>query len=42
MAMGVLVDRFMKEEAVAREEFADAFGAFAGKAQRRTVKDTFG
>jgi CHAD domain-containing protein len=42
MAMGVLVDRFMEEEAVARAEFADRFGAFAGKSQRRTVKDTFG
>jgi CHAD domain-containing protein len=41
MAMGVLVERFMKEEIAAREEFADRFEAFAGKAQRRTVKDTF-
>ena len=42
MAMGVLVDRFMKEEAIARTEFADRFDAFAGKAQRRTVEETFG
>ena len=42
MAMGVLVERFMKEEIAARAEFADRFEAFAGKAQRRTVKDTFG
>jgi CHAD domain-containing protein len=42
MAMGVLVDRFMKEEAIAREEFAERFSAFASKDQRRTVKATFG
>jgi CHAD domain-containing protein len=42
MAMGVLVDRFMKEETLARAEFADRFDAFASKAQRRAVKDTFG
>ena len=42
MAMGVLVDRFMKEEAIARTDFADRFDAFAGKAQRGTVKETFG
>jgi hypothetical protein len=42
MAMGVLVERFMQEEAAARAEFADRFDAFAGKPQRRTVKDTFG
>jgi CHAD domain-containing protein len=41
MAMGVLVERFMQEEAAARAEFADRFGAFAGKAQRRVVKDHF-
>ncbi len=42
MAMGVLVDRFMKEEIAARAEFADRFSAFAGKSQRNTVKETFG
>ena len=42
MAMGVLVEGFMEEEAAARAEFADRFAAFAGKSQRRTVKDTFG
>ena len=34
MAMGVLVERFMQEEAAARAEFADRFGAFASKEQR--------
>ena len=34
MAMGVLVDRFIKEEAQARTEFADRFAAFASKEQR--------
>ena len=42
MAMGVLVERFIKEEAAARAEFAERFEAFAGKPQRRTVKDHFG
>ena len=42
MAMGVLVERFIEEEAAARAEFADRFEAFAGKPQRRTVKDHFG
>lgn len=42
MAMGVLVDRFMKEEIAARAEFAERFSAFASKEQRRTVKATFG
>jgi hypothetical protein len=39
--MGVLVDRFMEEEAAARAEFAERFDAFAGKPQRRLVKDHF-
>jgi CHAD domain-containing protein len=42
MAMGVLVERFMTEEAAARAEFADRFAAFASKAQRRLVKEHFG
>lgn len=42
MAMGVLVDRFIAEEAAARAEFADRFGAFASKAQRAVVKEHFG
>jgi CHAD domain-containing protein len=42
MAMGVLVDRFMQEEAAARAEFADRFESFAGKPQRALVKDRFG
>jgi CHAD domain-containing protein len=41
MAMGVLVDRFIKEEAAARSEFADRFEGFASKEQRRLVKDHF-
>jgi CHAD domain-containing protein len=42
MAMGVLVERFIKEEAAARAEFAGRFEAFASKSQRQTVKDHFG
>ena len=42
MAMGVLVERFIKEEIAARAEFADRFSAFAAKEQRSTVKETFG
>lgn len=42
MAMGVLVDRFIKEEAAAREEFADRFAAFASPEQRAVVKEHFG
>ena len=42
MAMGVLVDRFIKEEALARTEFADRFATFASKPQRAVVKEHFG
>ncbi|HWK25225.1 MAG TPA: CHAD domain-containing protein [Solirubrobacter sp.] len=42
MAMGVLVDRFIKEEALARTEFADRFTVFASKQQRTVVKEHFG
>jgi CHAD domain-containing protein len=41
MAMGVLIDRFIKEEAQARAEFAGRFAAFAGAEQRQVVKDHF-
>jgi CHAD domain-containing protein len=41
MAMGVLVERFMTEEAAARAEFADRFADFASKEQRRLVKEHF-
>ncbi|MHB8656805.1 MAG: CHAD domain-containing protein [Solirubrobacteraceae bacterium] len=41
MAMGVLVDRLMADELAAREEFAEHFRAFAGKAQRQRVEQTF-
>jgi CHAD domain-containing protein len=42
MAMGVLVDRFIKEEAQARTEFAERFDAFASSDQRALVKEHFG
>ena len=42
MAMGVLVDRFIKDEALARLEFADRFAAFASPEQRAIVKEHFG
>ncbi len=41
MAMGVLVDRFIKEEAAAREEFAGRFAAFASEEQKQIVKEHF-
>jgi CHAD domain-containing protein len=41
MAMGVLVDRFIKEEAQARTEFADRFASFASREQRALVKEHF-
>ena len=41
MAMGVLVDRFIKEEAQARTEFAERFATFASEAQRAQVKEHF-
>jgi CHAD domain-containing protein len=41
MAMGVLVDRFIKDEALARLEFADRFAAFASPEQREIVKEHF-
>ena len=42
MAMGVLVDRFIKDEALARLEFAERFAAFASPEQRAIVKEHFG
>lgn len=42
MAMGALVQRLGEDEQAAREEFAASFAAFASKAQRRLVKETFG
>jgi CHAD domain-containing protein len=42
MAMGVLVDRFIKDEALARTEFADRFEAFSSAEQRAVVKEHFG
>ena len=41
MAMGALVDRFIREEAAAREEFAGRFAEFAAKEQRALVKEHF-
>jgi CHAD domain-containing protein len=41
MAMGVLVDRFIKDEALARLEFADRFATFASTEQRAVVKEHF-
>ena len=41
MAMGALVDRFIREEAAAREEFAGRFAEFAASEQRALVKEHF-
>jgi CHAD domain-containing protein len=41
MAMGVLIERLEQDEQAARGEFAERFAGFAGKAQRRLVKETF-
>ena len=41
MAMGVLVERLSEDERAARGEFAERFAAFAAKAQRQLVKETF-
>jgi CHAD domain-containing protein len=42
MAMGVLVQRLLADQAAARTEFAESFAAFADKQQRRLVAKTFG
>jgi CHAD domain-containing protein len=41
MAMGVLVQQLLAEQAAARAEFHDSFTAFAAKEQRALVKKTF-
>jgi CHAD domain-containing protein len=42
MAMGVLVDRYLREETAARAEFAERFAVFAAKEQRALVREHFG
>jgi CHAD domain-containing protein len=42
MAMGALVQRLGEDELTARQAFAERFGAFTSKAQRKLVKETFG
>jgi CHAD domain-containing protein len=41
MAMGLLVDRLLIDERTARGEFAATFHEFAGREQRRLVRETF-
>jgi CHAD domain-containing protein len=41
MAMGLLVDRLENEQAAARAEFAERFGAFAARRQRALFEGTF-
>ncbi len=41
MAMGILVEHLGRDERRARSEFAETFAAFASKAQRRLVDETF-
>ncbi len=41
MSTGVLLERLREDELVARGEFAERFAAFAQKAIRRQVKETF-
>jgi CHAD domain-containing protein len=41
MAMGMLVERLEADLVAARAEFAARFAAFAAKAQRSLVRDTF-
>ena len=41
MAMGVLIERLEEDAAESRAGFAEVFSEFAGKSQRRLVKDTF-
>jgi CHAD domain-containing protein len=41
MATGVLVARLREDELTARQEFSERFAQFAGKDQRKLVKDTF-
>jgi CHAD domain-containing protein len=42
MAMGVLVQRLLADQAAARAEFSESFAAFAAKEQRKLVSRTFG
>ena len=42
MAMGVLVQRLVAEQELAREQFAERFSGFAAKSQRKLVDQTFG
>ncbi|MEA2223840.1 MAG: hypothetical protein QOH83_2216, partial [Solirubrobacteraceae bacterium] len=42
MAMGVLVQRLLADQAAARAEFSESFAAFAAKPQREVVAETFG
>jgi CHAD domain-containing protein len=42
MAMGVLVQRLLADQATARSQFTESFNAFAAKEQRKLVKQTFG
>jgi CHAD domain-containing protein len=42
MAMGLLVDRLERGQAQARAEFAERFAVFAGRPQRKLVRETFG
>ena len=42
MAMGVLVQRLLADQAAARAEFTASFAGFAAKEQRALVKQTFG
>jgi CHAD domain-containing protein len=41
MAMGVLVQQLLDDQAAARAEFEESFTAFAAKEQRRLVEQTF-
>jgi CHAD domain-containing protein len=41
MAMGLLVEHLERDQAAARAEFAERFGAFAAKEQRAQVRKTF-
>jgi CHAD domain-containing protein len=41
MAMGVLIERLGDDERRARSEFAQRFGAFASKAHRAAIEETF-
>ncbi len=42
IAVGALVAELQDQQAAARAEFAERFGAFASKGRRRTVREAFG